>query len=101
MEQIAHVQGDILQTVAAQGAVEAQDQEGRQHAQPAQPLELLGQNFVCADGAPAGLAAQGQLAHHNDEAAAGSQDQIDDQEREAAVGAHLVGKAPDVAQADG
>ena len=101
MEQVAHVQGHILQAVAAQGAVEAQDQERRQNAQPAQPLEPLGQDLVSADGAPAGLAAQGQLAHHNDEAAARRQDQIDDEECEAAVGAHLIGEALDVAQADG
>ena len=49
----------------------------------------------------AGLAADGQLAHHDDEAAAGRQNQVDDEEREAAVGAHLVGESPDVAQTDG
>ena len=48
----------------------------------------------------AGLAADGQLAHHNDEAAQDRQDQIDDEEREAAGGTHLIGEAPDVAQAD-
>ena len=100
MKQIAHVQGDVLQAVAAQSAVEAQDQERGQHAHPAQPLELLGQDPVRADGPVTGFAAQSQLADHDDNAAEHGQHQIQDQEREAAVGTHLVGKAPDVAQAD-
>ena len=55
--------------------------------------------MVGGDSALAGLAAQGQLAQHDDEAADDRQDQIDDEEREAAGGTHFVGKAPDVAQA--
>jgi len=47
----------------------------------------------------AGLTADGQLAQHDDEAAEDCQDQVDDEEREAAGGAHLIGEAPDVAQA--
>ena len=99
-EQIADVQNGVLDAVAAQCAVEEQDEEGGQDAQPAHPLELLGQSLVRAHGAVTGLAADGQLAHHNDEAAQDRQDQIDDEEREAAGGTHLIGEAPDVAQAD-
>ena len=99
VEEAAQVHGDILDAVAAQSAVERQDQEGCDDTQPAQPLEALGEDLIGADDAAAGLAAQGQLAHHDDEAAQRRQDQIDDQEREAAVGAHLVGEAPDVAKA--
>jgi len=47
-----------------------------------------------------GLTAQRQLAHHDDEAAADSKNQIDQKEREAAGRTHLIGEAPDVAQAD-
>ena len=99
VEEAAQVHGDILDAVAAQSAVERQDQEGCDDTQPAQPLEALGEDLIGADDAAAGLAAQGQLTHHDDEAAQRRQDQIDDQEREAAVGAHLVGEAPDVAKA--
>ena len=76
------------------------DQEGGGDAQPADPLELFGDGVVGGDSALAGLAADGQLAQHDDEAADDRQDQIDDEEREAAGGAHLIGEAPDVAQAD-
>ena len=99
-EQVAHVQNHVLDAVAAQCAVEEQNKECRGNPQPAQPLELLAEDLVSAHGALAGLAAQSQLAHHDDEAAADRQNQIDDQECEAAAGAHLVGKSPDVAQAD-
>ena len=99
-EDIAHIQDHVLDAVAAQSAVETQDQEGGQNAQPAQPLELLAQDFVGAHGALAGLAAQSQLAQHDDEAAQRCQDQIDDEEGKAAAGTHLIGEAPDVAQAD-
>ena len=92
VEEAAQVHGDILDAVAAQSAVERQDQEGCDDTQPAQPLEALGEDLIGADDAAAGLAAQGKLAHHDDEAAQRRQDQIDDQEREAAVGAILLGK---------
>ena len=55
--------------------------------------------MVRADHAAAGATAQGQLTHHDDETAQGRQDQVDDEECEAAVGAHLIGEAPDVAKA--
>ena len=47
-----------------------------------------------------GLTAQRQLAHHDDEAAANSQNQINQKERKAAGRTHLIGEAPDIAQAD-
>ena len=46
------------------------------------------------------LASDGQLAHHNDEAAADRQNEVNNEERKAAGGAHFIGEAPDVAQAD-
>ena len=99
-EQVAHVQHDVLDAVAAQCAVEEQDQEGGQDAQPAQPLELFAQCFVSAHGAVAGLTTQSQLAHHDDKAAACCQQQINEQEGKSAAGAHFIGEAPDVTQAD-
>ena len=99
-EQVAHIQHHILDAVAAQGAVEEQDQEGRQNAQPAQPLELLGQDLIRAHGAAACLTAQSQLAHHDDDAAAGRQDQINNEEGKSAVCTHFIGETPDVTQAD-
>ena len=48
----------------------------------------------------AGLTAQRQLAQHDDEAADDRQNEVDNEERKAAGGAHLIGEAPDVAQAD-
>ena len=98
-EDVAHVQNHVLHAVAAQGAVEAQDQERSDDAQPAQPLESLAQDLVRADHAAAGLAAQSQLAYHDHEAAQSRQDQVNDEECESAVGTHLIGEAPDVAKA--
>ena len=100
VEQVAHVQHDVLDAVAAQCAVEAHDQERGGDAQPADPLELLAQCVVRGDSALAGLTADGQLAQHDDKAAQDCQDEVDDEECEAAGGAHLIGEAPDVAQAD-
>ena len=99
-EDVAHVQNHVLHAVAAQGAIEAQDQERSDDAQPAQPLESLAQDLVRADHAAPGLAAQSQLAHHDHEAAQSRQDQVNDEECESAVSAHLIGEAPDVAKAD-
>ena len=91
----------ILDAVSAQNRVEAQDDEGGEHRQPAHPLKARGQGVVCADGALAGFPAHGQLGHHDAEANEDGQQQIDDQEREAAGLAHFIGEAPDVAQAHG
>ena len=99
--QVADVEDDVLQAVAAEGAVKAHDEERGSDTQPADPLEALGQRPVGGDGTLAGFAADGQLAHHDDKAAQNREDQVDDEEREAAVGTHFVGEAPDVAQADG
>ena len=99
-EQIAHVHHHVLDAVAAQCAVEEQNKERGQDAQPAQPLEALAQHMIRADHALAGLAAQRQLAHHDDKAAQNGQHQIHDQEGKTAGGAHFIGEAPDVAQAD-
>ena len=99
-DEVAEVHGDVLDAVAAQSAVEGQDQEGGQDAQPAQPLELFAQCFVSAHGAVAGLTTQSQLAHHDDKAAACCQQQINEQKGKSAAGAHFIGEAPDVTQAD-
>ena len=93
-----HVEYQILDTVSAQRTVEGQNQERRQRCQPAQPLELAGQRLIGGNGALTGLAADGQLAHHNDIAAQNSQNDVHQQEGKTAVVAHLVGEAPDVAQ---
>ena len=100
VEQIAHVQDGVLDAVAAQRAVEEQDEERGQDAQPAHPAELLAQHLVSADSTVTGLTTQRQLAHHDDEAAANRQNQINQKEREATGRTHLIGEAPDVAQAD-
>ena len=99
--QVAQVQGHVLNAVAAQNRIEAQDDEGGEHRQPAHPLKARGQGVVGADGALAGFPAHGQLGHHDAEAHEDGQQQIDDQEREAAGLAHFIGEAPDVAQAHG
>ena len=99
--QVAQVQGHVLDAVAAQNRVEAQNDEGGEHRQPAHPLEARGQCVVSADGALAGFPAHGQLGHHDAEAHEDGQQHIDDQECEAAGLSHFVGEAPDVAQAHG
>ena len=63
--------------------------------------ELLAQFLIGADGALSGFAAHCQLAHHNDETNENGQQQINDQEGEAAGASHLIGEAPDVAQTNG
>ena len=100
VEQIADVQDRVLDAVAAQGAVEEQNEERGQDAQPTDPFESLAQSLIGADDTLAGLAAQRQLTHHDDEAAEDCQNQIDDEECKAARGAHFIGETPDVAQAD-
>jgi len=100
VEQIAHVQDGVLDAVAAQRAVEEQDEERGQDTQPAHPAELLAEHLVSAHSALTGFTAQSQLAHHDDEAAQNRQDQIQDQEQRAAGRTHLIGEAPDVAQTD-
>ena len=99
-EDVAQVHDDVLRDVAAEDGVEAHDEEGRGYAEPAEPADLLGQLLVGADDAEAGLAAQRQLADHDHEADEQYQQQVDDEEGEAAVGAHLIREAPEVAQAD-
>ena len=100
-EQVAHVQHDVLDAVAAQRAVEEQDEERGQDAHPAHPLELLGQDVIRFHSALAGLAADGQLAHHDDKAAQNCQNEVNNEERKTTGGAHFIGEAPDVAQTDG
>ena len=99
-EQVAYIEHHILNAVAAQSAVEEQDEERGQDAHPAHPAELLAKGLICCHSALACLTTNGQLAHHDDESAANSQNEVNDEEREAAAGAHLIGEAPDVAQAD-
>ena len=99
-EQVAHIDHHVLDAVAAQCAVEEQNEEGGSDAQPAHPAELLAEDLVGAHSTLTGLAAQSQLAQHDDETAEDSKDQINDQEQRAAAGTHLIGEAPDVAQTD-
>ena len=54
--------------------------------------------MIRADGTGPGPAAKGQLTDHDDEAHKYRQQQIDDEEREAAGAAHLVRKAPDISK---
>ena len=76
------------------------EQEGAEGCHPTQDLVLFAQLGVSAD-TGAGLTAQSELAHHQSDTDSDHQDQVDHQEGEAAGGAHLVGEAPQVAQADG
>ena len=99
-EDVAEVDDYVLSDVAAEDGVEAHDEEGGGYAQPAEPAHFLGELFVGADDAEAGLASQRQLAHHDDEADEQHQQQIHYQKCKAAVGAHLVREAPQVAEAD-
>lgn len=99
-EDVAEVDDYVLRDVAAEDGVEAHDEEGGGYAQPAEPAHFLGELFVGADDAEAGLASQRQLAHHDDEADEQHQQQIHYQKCKAAVGAHLVREAPQVAEAD-
>ena len=69
VEQIAHVQDGVLDAVAAQRAVKEQDEKRGQNAQPTHPAELFAEHLVRAHSTMTGLAAQSQLAHHDDEAA--------------------------------
>ena len=85
---------------SAEDVVERQQTERRQYAQQAQPLVLLSELRISADGAEAGLTADGQLAEHDDHADEDDQEQVDNQEREAAVATHFVREAPNVAKAD-
>ena len=74
LEQVAYIQNDVLDAVAAQRAVEEQDEERGGDAHPAHPFELLGNHLVRLDRALAGLTTDGQLAHHDDEAAGDAQE---------------------------
>ena len=85
---------------AAEDVVERQEAEACHDSQEADPLVLLGEGHVCADCAAARLAAEGQLAKHDDAAHDNDQYEIDYEEGEAARHAHLVREAPNVAQAD-
>ena len=100
VKQVAHVQNHVLDAVAAQRAVEEQDEERGGDTQPAHPLKLLGYNPVGFHSALTGFTTHGQFTDHNDESAGNAQKNVDQQEREAAIGTHLIGEAPDVAQAD-
>ena len=86
--------------VAAEDGVERHDQERNDDAEPAGPLELLGDRSVRIHRTETGLAAECELAEHDNEADENRKQQVDQQEREAAALTHLVREAPDVAEAD-
>ena len=102
-EQAADVDADVVDAVAAEDGVEGHDKERGDNRQPADPSEalLLRDRLVSVYRAVAGLAADCQLAKHDCKANEDSQQEIDNQECEAAAFTHLVGEAPDVAEADG
>lgn len=54
-EQVAYIEHHILNAVAAQSAVEEQDEERGQDAHPAHPAELLAKGLICATAALACL----------------------------------------------
>ena len=99
-EDTDQVDDDVVDAVAAQDRVEGHDQERREHREPAEPLELLRNSLVGGDRSLSGLAAESQLGAHDDQADEDRQEQIHQQEREAAGLAHLKGEAPDVAETD-
>ena len=100
LEEAKQVDDDVVDAVAAQDRVEGHDQERREHREPAEPGILARHRFVSGDRSLSGLTAEGKLRGHDDQADEDRQEQIDEQEREAAGFAHLVRKAPDIAEAD-
>ncbi len=98
-DQLGEVQAHVLDTVGAQHRVEAEDEQGGDDRQEAQEgTRAPGHILVADQHALAAFPADGQLREHNGEAHQHRQNQVDHQEGKAAAGAHLVGKAPDVAQ---
>ncbi len=85
---------------SAEHVVERQQAERREYAEQAYPFVLLSELAVGADGAEAHFAAYGQFAEHDDHADENDQQQVNYQECEAAVLAHLVRESPNVAKAD-
>ena len=98
--QLRHVQRDVLQAVAAEHGVEAHDQEGCDCGQPADPCELLADLLVGINRAELGLAADCKLGDHDNHTDKDREEQVHDQEGEAAALAHLVREAPDVSETD-
>ena len=84
---------------AAQHQVEAKDAEAGYNSAPANPGILRRHLFISAHNALTGLAAQSHLAQHYTKANEYGQNKINKQECEAAVLAHLVREAPNVAKA--
>ena len=96
--QLRHVQCDVLQAVAAEHGIEAHDQERRDGGEPADPCELLSYLLVGVNRAELGLAADCKLGDHDNHTDKDREEQVHDQEGEAAALAHLVREAPDVAE---
>ena len=99
--QLCHVQGNVLQAVAAENGVEGHDQVRCDGGKPADPAELLGYLLIGINRAELGFAADRQLGDHDDHTDENGQQQVNNQEYEAAAFTHLVREAPDVTETDG
>ena len=91
----------IAHGVTNQHGIETHDDGSRQNTEPADDLVLLAQFCHCQNGALTGLAADRHFDAHADNAAGNDEEQINDQEREAAVGTHFVRESPQVTHTDG
>ena len=88
----------ILGRPARDHEVEAQDEEGGQHAVVADEAPAAVERVVSAHGIAARRAADGELGHHDGESQQQYATYIYQQEGSAAVLSGDVGEAPDVAQ---
>ena len=98
--ELSHIQGNVLQAVAAENGVEAHDEERGYRCKPADPCELLGNFFVSINRAELRLTADSQFGAHDDHAYKNCKQQIDDQEDKSAALTHLIREAPDIAETD-
>ncbi len=94
---------DVFERPACDNGVEAQDEEGGQHAVVADeaPFRARGQLLEGSRNVAPRVAADEKLGDHHGQAEQEDTDDIDDEEGGSAVFAHHVGETPDVSQAYG
>ena len=79
------VAASVAHDHAAENHVEAEDDERSDNCHVAQPSELLADLAVCRNGAHAGLTSDNVLADHNSQTDECCENEVDEQEGEAAV----------------